>query len=123
MTSEHARGIWRSNVRFDREMGEDGTFLLRCESCVIRGRSTAFWPITKEYWTPSQGLARCKACHQVRKRERQVMTVEQRRAKSRGYYWADREHRLEYARRYLADHQEHINALRRKRYAERRQLT
>jgi hypothetical protein len=112
-------GIRRVSIRFVPDMGEDGTFLLRCDDCVARGESTAYWPLDTTFWAPSQGLQRCRACHNGHKRSRHKQTVEERRARQRKWYLEDRERRLQYAHDYLEANREHINAERRR----RRELT
>lgn len=101
-------------------MGEAGEFLLRCEQCSTSRQTTAFYPLTLEFWLPSQGLQRCRACHQTNRRIHHKLTLEQRRARNRRYYQNKRERRLTYARTYLEANREHINTKRRERYAEKR---
>ncbi len=114
-------GIRRVNIRHDPKMGESGTYLLRCDECATRGESSAYWPLTDEFWAPSQGLQRCRACHNARKRHRHKQTVEERRARQRQWYLADQDRRLQYARDYLEEHREHINEQRRRRNTEQRE--
>jgi hypothetical protein len=113
-------GIRRVNIRHDPTMGESGTYLLRCDDCAVAGQSGAYWPLTDEFWAPNQGLQRCRACHNARKRKRHKQTDEERRARARQWYREDRERRLQYAADYLAANRERINTERRRRNAEHR---
>lgn len=109
-------GVRRVSVRYDPEMGEGGTFLMRCDDCASRGESTAYWPLSLEFWLPNT-LQRCRACTNARKRARHRMTAEERRAYNRKWYMLDHENRLAYARKYMAEHKDHVNSKRRARYA------
>lgn len=106
-------GIRRVNIRFDPLMGEEGTFLLRCDDCTSSGQATAYFPLTLEFWNPDQGLQRCRACHNARRRALDHRTPGFRAARERRYYQKHRARRRAYARAYYAAHAEEINAKRR----------
>lgn len=44
---------------------------LRCESCS-HDREQAFWPLTLEFWNPTAGMTRCRACWVTRNRYRRA---------------------------------------------------
>ena len=46
-------------VRFREDVG----FEMRCDSCATSG-GTRYWPMTTEFWWPTHGLSKCRACHQ-----------------------------------------------------------
>ncbi len=64
----------RSPVRWNTALEE---FELRCEQCAAN-RTPCYWPLTTEFWSPKQGMSRCRACwrafdterHGRRRRER-----------------------------------------------------
>lgn len=114
-----AKGILRNMVRFDPTMGPEGTYLMRCDDCAARGESTAYWPLTSEFWLPSQGLQRCRACHRVRARQRHRQSIEQRRATQRRHYREVRDVVLAYRRAYYVKNHERICEQRRQSYARR----
>lgn len=113
-------GIRRVNIRWDPLMGEEGTFLLRCDDCATSGKSSAYYPLTLEYWLPSQGLQRCRACHRDRHRRNHRQSPEQRRAAQRRRYYAIRDTVLAYRREYYAANRERIRGQRRQAYARRK---
>jgi hypothetical protein len=104
----------RSNVRYDKAEGE---FLLRCPSCAAAGQTRSYWPITREFWDPRSGLAKCRACHNTAKRLARRQTAEELRAKQKAYYWEHRDHRLKWRKAYHQLHKDEINRLRREKYA------
>lgn len=48
---------------------EDTGFEMFCEDCKKKGHGQQFWPLTKEFWDVTHGLARCKACWAQKKRD------------------------------------------------------
>lgn len=104
----------RSNVRWEREMDEPQ---LRCESCATKG-GPYWWPLTKEFWDPRLGFARCRACHNAARRKARRAAMDPN-AKQRQYYREHREHRLAWVHDYRARNRERINELRRAAYARR----
>lgn len=40
---------------------DDTGWEYRCESCATAHRQQ-FWPLTREFWDPSRGMQRCRAC-------------------------------------------------------------
>lgn len=111
---------WRANVRYDPDMGEHGTFLMRCEDCATKNKGTAFWPLTVEFWNPTLGLQRCRACHRDHRRKRHRQSVEQRRATQRRRYHEIRDVILPKRRAYYAEHQDRIREQRRAAYHRRK---
>jgi hypothetical protein len=82
----------------------------RCPTC------REFWPLTSEFYTPSHGMARCRACwreyqmlYQRRRREDPEVVVGIR-ASQRAKYQADKERRRESLRRWRAANREHCRA-------------
>jgi hypothetical protein len=74
--------------KFDRDTKE---FLLRCNDCAERG-DAAYWPLTTEFWNPSQ-LQRCRACGLAKKRRQSrqrtlddPVHAQARREYNRAYY-------------------------------------
>jgi hypothetical protein len=102
-------------VRFDRDLGE---FQAQCRDCAKAERQSYF-PLTLDFWLPSQGVQRCKACINTKRRiaRRAAMDAKE---KQRRYYAAHREHRLEWVRAYRERRRDEINALRRAAYARRK---
>lgn len=114
------KGVRRVNIRFEPLMGEAGEFLLRCDDCVSSGQATAYFPLTLEFWAPMYGLQRCRACHNQKRRISDHRTIEFRRARDRRYYREHHAKRIAYANAYTEANREHINALRRERYARKK---
>lgn len=81
----------------------DGEFYLRCGSCH-RAHRAAYWPMTLEFWKPSEGLTRCRACWATYRRLQQ-----QRRPRN------DPRHR-----RYYREAREVINFKKRAAYADKK---
>ena len=106
--------IRRVSVRYNRREDE---WSMRCDSCASAGQSKAWWPLSLEFWDPSSGLQRCRACHLLDRRKKRHQTIEQRRAKQRSYYWEHRTERLAWRHAYHALHRDEINAKRREQYA------
>lgn len=109
--------VRRVSVRYDRSEKE---WVMRCDSCASSGQTSAYWPLSLEFWDPSSGLQRCRACSNLARRMRHVDTVEERRAKQRERYHQTRDYRLAWRHAYHAANRERINEARRRKYAERR---
>ena len=99
-------------VRFDRDMGE---FQAQCGDCAKQGRQSYF-PLTLDFWVPSQGVQRCKACVNTKRRLARRAAMDAK-AKQRAYYAANKAHRLAWVRDYRAKNRERINEVRRAAYA------
>ena len=110
--------IRRVSVRYDRNEDE---WLMRCDSCVSSGQTKGWWPLTLEFWDPSSGLQKCRACLNLAKRMKRRQTAEERRAKQRAYYYDHRAERLAWRKAYHAKHYEEINAKRRAEYAAKKE--
>lgn len=43
---------------------ETQTFEMRCDSCYEKRRDVggAYWPVTEEFWSKTEGVQRCRAC-------------------------------------------------------------
>ena len=93
-------------VRFNRETQ---AFEMWCPDCAMRHKNSTFWPLTLEYWKPSDGLARCRACW-----------ADKRRRDQRGYRARKREHYIEYNRAYYAENAELLRWKNNQRKAARR---
>lgn len=70
-------------------------FEMRCDACASNSSTTIYWPLTLEFWNPTHGLRRCRACLMVddRKRHRELrarLSPETRRARDRARYLANR---------------------------------
>ena len=102
-------------VMFDRDLGE---WLAQCKDCLARG-APSYHPLTLDFWLPSQGVQRCKACINTKRRiaRRSAMDAKE---KQRLYYREHREHRLEWVHAYRERRRDEINALRRAAYARRK---
>lgn len=46
-----------TGVRFREDVG----FEMRCESCAHKAIES-YWPLDLEFWSPSKGMTRCRAC-------------------------------------------------------------
>lgn len=91
-------------------------FEFRCESCVQRGGTTVFWPLTDEFWTPRHGMTKCRAC------QLDYWRKKQKRLRTKADYYATyyRKHRAELLakrRAYYLRNWEAIQARARARYA------
>lgn len=53
------RMVNRSQVRYDRDMGEWQKVCLGCS----RKPGPRYWPLTLEFWEPAYGTVYCRACH------------------------------------------------------------
>lgn len=92
----------------------------RCGDCVDKGGTTAWWPLTDEFWIKSAGMNRCKVCwHDRYRREavrRRNADIEQVRARDRARYRANRRVLLIKRRAYYEANRATINAKSRERY-------
>ena len=108
-------GIRRVSVRWDRTMDEPQ---MRCPDCARNARGPYWWPIRKEFWDIRLGLARCRACHNAKRREERRAAMDAKQ-KQRAYYAANRVHRLEWVTAWRNAHRDEYNAKRRAAYARR----
>lgn len=113
MTRSRNPGIRRVNVRWDRTMDEPQ---MRCEDCARNARGPIWWPLRREFWDIRLGLARCRACHNARRRKQRRAAMDAKE-KQRAYYAKNKAHRLAWVKDYRAKNRERINAVRRAAYA------
>ena len=106
---------FRSNVRYI-----DGEFHLRCETCKVSNQGSAYWPMALEFWNPTLGFQKCRACHEAYRRLHPHHSQEFLRLRQKRYYLKHRERRRAYASAYYRAHKESMNAASRARYAARR---
>lgn len=96
----------------------------RCESCVSRGGTTSWWPLTDEYWIKSAGMNRCKACwHDKYRRDniaKRRADPELTRAHDRARYRANRATLLIKRREYYERRHDYIRAKAKERYERRK---
>jgi hypothetical protein len=102
----------------------DTGFELRCDDCAESGGVTCYWPITLEYWNPSAGMGRCRACWLAEWRRRQrahrASDLEARRAHDRRRYHENRRVILLKRRVHYEENRELILAKARERYQRRK---
>ena len=82
MTVQRPLGAWRG-VRFI-----EGEWHLRCDDCGRDRQTTAYWPLTLDFWNPAWGMTRCRACwhrrHVVRTRRWRMRNPEWHTADNAG---------------------------------------
>ena len=101
-------------VRYNRE---EGYFEAQCGDCAREGRQS-YWELSTDLWVPSQGVQRCKA-HINTKRRLARRAAMDAAAKQRAYYAANRAHRLAWVAAYRNKDRAAYNAKRRAAYVRR----
>lgn len=95
----------------------EGEFYLRCSDCWARHQGSAYWPMTLDFWSPEQGLNRCRACWSIHKRVRRKRHDPRRTA---DYYRTARDVILFKKRVHYHENRERQCAAKRERYAAQR---